>query len=61
MLMLLCVNADSGLHLLAQRLAQSGAFLSTQEMALFQMAGHSKVTRVLPMPAVKMLTRLTVA
>lgn len=25
-----------------QRLAQSGAFLSTQEMALFQMAGHSK-------------------
>jgi hypothetical protein len=46
-----CLGTDGGFHLLAQRLAQSGAFLSTQEMALFQMAGHSKVTRVLPAPA----------
>jgi len=27
----------------AQRLQQAGAFLSTQEMALFQLAGHAKV------------------
>ena len=26
-----------------QRLVQAGALLSTQEMALFQLAGHSKV------------------
>ena len=59
----MCGRANIDLVVLAQRLAQSGAFLSTQEMALFQLSKDSKVhslhkcqltsTGQLPLPVIK--------